>query len=315
MPHFQTIRFIREFFNQQSFLETPTPPLVESPGIEAHLNPFKVASINQTQVKFLHTSPEFYMKELLSQGFEKIYSLGYAFRDEPSSETHRQQFLMLEWYRANTHYQQIKQDTLELIEFVRAGLESEEIKVFDELKPVHRTVDELFKEVLNFSILDFLEPLEIRSLIATDYPELIGEDFLETLWPWEDYFFLLFLNKIEPSFIKYPLLIVDEFPAPLAALSTLKENDPRVCERFEIYLSGIELCNCFNELTDLSEQKRRYESERSKRLALYQEEMPVPEILFDALERGMPPSAGIALGVERLLMGLTPDQSINPFFD
>jgi lysyl-tRNA synthetase class 2 len=315
MAHFQTIRLIREFFSDRNFLETPTPPVVEAPGMEAHLSPYKVQGLNQGDKLYLHTSPEFMMKELLSEGYQDIYNIGYCFRDEPSSETHRFQFLMLEWYRSGSHYQIIKKDTLDLVEHVRSGLRKSNIEVKEKSDPIHKTVSQLFHEILDISILDFLETKKIKELISTQFSELTGDGFLESNWPWEDYFFLLFLNKIEPHFKKYDILVVDEFPAPLAALSTLKPTDPRVCERFEVYLNGVELCNCFNELTNLEEQKQRFEEEKLKRIELYNDEMPEPKILFNALEKGIPPSAGIALGVERLIMGLTNDKDVSPFFD
>jgi lysyl-tRNA synthetase class 2 len=315
IAHFQTIQLIRDFFRQEGFLETPTPPIVKAPGMEAHLEPFEIKHAGSSQPLFLHTSPEFYMKKLLSEGHKKIYSLSYCFRNEPSSETHRPQFLMLEWYRANCHYETIKKDAITLIESVREGLEALGHEVNSKSPVVIKTVDQLFKEELNFSILNYLEVEQIKDLIKSKFPELIGSKFEETLWPWEDYFFLLFLNKIEPTFKKYDVLLVDEFPAPLAALSTLKESDPRVCERFEVYLAGIELCNCFNELTDLEEQRKRYFEENQKRKLLYNKEIPEPRELFDALERGIPSSAGIALGVERLLLGLIKNKEINPFFN
>ena len=110
--------------------------------------------------------------------------------------------------------------------------------------------------------------------------------------------------------------MVDEFPAPLAALATLKPQDERVAQRFEIYMSGIELCNCFNELTDLTEQIRRMELESAKKKSLYSYELPKPEVLYSALEKGIPKSAGNALGVERLYLGLQADQERGtPFFN
>ena len=99
---FHTVAACRHFFQERDYIETPTPPIVENPGMEAHLHPFQVKSVHQNKELplYLHTSPEFQMKELLSEGMEKIYHLGYCFRDEPSSATHRHQFLMLEWYQA-----------------------------------------------------------------------------------------------------------------------------------------------------------------------------------------------------------------------
>lgn len=314
---FKTIGTCRQFFIEQGFTETPTPPAVPNPGMEAHLHPFQLLSVkdNKSLPLYLHTSPEFYMKELLSQGFEKIYNISWCFRDEPKSETHRSQFLMIEWYRANSHYQEILKDTLGLIQFTHQKLLEEGLDVIP-TPPIKKvTVDELFKTYLGFSILDYLEVESLETLILKSYPELLSEKPKDP-WPWEDYFFLLFLNKIETEFYQYPVLVVDEFPAPLAALSTLKKEDPRVCERFEIYLRGIELCNCFNELTNLDEQKERMNDEAKKKLDLYKYKLPAPDILYNALKKGLPPSAGIALGVERLYLGLMKEpQKVNPFFD
>lgn len=312
---FQTIAACRYFFQERGYLETPTPPLVKNPGMEAHLHPFQVKSLYQNKERelYLHTSPEFAMKELLSEGFEKIYHLGYCFRDEPDSSTHRNQFLMLEWYQANAFYDVIKNETLELINYVRNHLEEKSFEVKGPLSFEQVTVDELFQDILGWSILDFLEGDELKEKILKDYPPLLPD--IEASYPWEDYFFLLFLNKIEPCFKNYDAIVVDEFPAPLAALSTLKPQDKRVCQRFEIYLRGVELCNCFNELIDLKEQKERMKVEAKKKKELYGYELPEPQVLFNALHKGIPQSAGNALGVERLYLGLSKDQEAgSPFF-
>lgn len=311
---YETIAACRHFFASKGFLETPTPPIVENPGMEAHLHPFQVKSLHQNKDLnlYLHTSPEFFMKKLLSEGFEKIYHLGWCFRDEPKSHTHRPQFLMLEWYRAGVYYTDIQKDTLELINFVHEWLKDKKIITGPTPKKTYKTVDQLFQEILDFSILDFLSKENLRDKIINDMPELLPNKSIEM--PWEDYFYLIFLNKIEPEFEKYELLVVDKFPAPLAALSTISPDDPRVCERFEIYLKGIELCNCFNELTDLDEQKKRMREEKNKKKALYDYELNEPQVLYQALEKGLPPAAGNALGVERLFLGLCGNkEDFNPF--
>ena len=128
----------------------------------------------------------------------------------------------------------------------------------------------------------------------------------------KDYFFLLYLNKIEPVISKYPLLMITEFPAPLSALSTLKKDDPRVCERFEIYINGIELCNCFNELTDAKEQRKRFKLQNELKQKIYKYQLPTPSNFYFVMDKGLPPSAGIALGVERLLYSIF--KIDNPFF-
>ena len=311
IPLFRTVEAIRLFFAKQDFLETPTPPVVSNPGMEAHLHPFKVSSTYEgIDVKrsnlYLQTSPEFHMKKLLSEGLEKIYNLSYCFRDEPSSETHRFQFLMLEWYRANTYYTQILQDTLDLIEFVRTHLAKSGVSVREKLEVHHYKVADLFQEFVGIDILNLLDPKDLKNALNEKQPQLLPKH--DDLWPWEDYFHFAFLNLIEPSFTEKDLVVVDEFPAPLAALSTLKKDNPKVCERFEIYINGIELCNCFNELINLEEQRKRMDQEAQSKKELYGYELPTPDLLYRALEKGFPPSAGIALGVERLLMGLGLDK-------
>ncbi len=311
---YETIAACRHFFQQEGFLETPTPPLVENPGMEAHLHPFQVRSLYKKEdlPLYLHTSPEFFMKKLLSEGLEKIYNLGWCFRDEPKSHTHRPQFLMLEWYRAGAYYDEILKDSLNLIDHVYSHLLQKKITSISRPKVTQKSVDELFKEFVGFSILEFLDEESLKNKIIKDMPELLPEP--EAEMPWEDYFYLIFLNKIEIHFSQFDILVVDKFPAPLAALSTLSQEDPRVCERFEIYFKGVELCNCFNELTDLKEQKVRMKEEREKKEKLYGYTLPEPTTLYEALEKGLPPSAGIALGVERLFLGMMDaKEDLNPF--
>jgi lysyl-tRNA synthetase class 2 len=163
-----------------------------------------------------------------------------------------------------------------------------------------KTMQELFQEELGIDILNYLEVDQIKKLLTQfpDVPVPITE--LE----WDDYFFLLYLNRIEPQFKKYPLLLITEFPSPLSALATLKKSDPRVCERFEVYINGIELCNCFNELTDLVELKKRFSLQNELKQKLYHYKLPEPLYFYKTMEQGLPPSAGIALGVERLLYSL-----------
>lgn len=290
---FLGLKALREFFNKRDFMEVMTPPVVQNPGMEVHIHPFKVSSAykkNDSDL-YLQTSPEFAMKELLSEGFEKIFNISYCFRDEPKSSTHRSQFLMLEWYRANENYEVIKKDCQDLIKEMPSSS-------FENIEEV--TVAELFQEYCHMNILDFLNHNDLYEKIIKDFKDLSIDKSL----PWEDLFFMLFLNKIETHFKNHPALIVDEYPAPLSALSTLKPSDPRVCQRFELYLDGIEVANCFNELTDLDEQKKRFKFDAKKKQELYGYELPKPTTLYNSLEKGLPPSAGIALGVERLLMAI-----------
>ncbi len=313
---FELIQIIRNYFGEQGFIDVLTPPAVENPGMEVHIHPFQLQSVQKNFLEplYLHTSPEFYMKELLTneEGLDNIFTISYCFRDEPKSPIHRPQFVMLEWYRKNERYERIMQDTEELIQFALQHGEKKGLPPRSELigkKLVKKTMSELFREELNIEILNYLDVASIKILLK-NFPDVpVPEIELE----WDDYFFLLYLNKIEPHLIKYPLLMITEFPSPLSALSTLKKDDPRVCERFEVYINGIELCNCFNELTDASEQRNRFQLQNEFKEKIYKYRLPTPTRFFSVMDRGLPASAGIALGVERLLYSLFEIE--NPFFD
>ncbi|MFG1493334.1 EF-P lysine aminoacylase EpmA [Halobacteriovorax sp. ZH4_bin.1] len=298
---------IRNFFIKDGFMDVLTPPIVENPGMEVHIHPFAIHSVhqNKTHDLYLHTSPEFHMKELLQEGFEKIFTMSYCFRDEPNSSTHRKQFIMLEWYRAKENYRKIMDDTINLYQFCHAYLKSKGIRVRDlddKIKKV--TVQEVFLEILNIDILKLMDRDELYDLIDQKFLR-INLSGNKDDYAWDDLFFLLMYNYIEPEMENYPFLLLYEFPAPLRALSTIKKEDPRVCERFEVYCRGIEICNCFNELTDSSEQVLRFKKDAELKDELYGYSLPWPNRFLNQLEKGLPTSAGIALGVERLLMSLT----------
>jgi len=313
---FQLISLIRDFFKQENFLDVITPVAVENPGMEVHIHPYQLRSVikKQEEPRYLHTSPEFCMKELLSlkeENLDNIFTITYCFRDEPNSPIHRSQFLMLEWYRKHAHYEKIMEDTEKLIEFcITKGAELG-MPLRDEMKNQSMqkiTMQELFLKELGIDILNYLDVPSIKELLK-NYPDVpVPPSELE----WDDYFFLLYLNKIEPKIAEYPMLMIYEFPAPLKALSTLKPSDPRVCERFEVYINGVELCNAFNELTDVDEQIKRFNEQMSLKKKLYKYQLAEPREFYETLKRGLPPSAGIALGVERLLTSLFEVE--NPFY-
>lgn len=301
---------IRDFFLRLGFDDVITPPMVRCPGIETHLFPFKVqGSLENQNDWFLHTSPEFHMKELLSLGMEKIFTLTYAFRDEPTSTHHRLQFLMLEWYRAHERYEAIMQDVEQLLNYAQEALIRKSISTVksDSIKLTHKSVQEIFIEFTQIDPLEFEEnskDLFVKKIKEKNIDIPIPQDL--SVVSYDDIFHLVFLNIIEPHLAKYPYLLLYEYPASQAALSSLKVNNPKVCERFEVYLNGIELCNAFNELTDKNEQLARFIKAKKEREDIYGQSMPFPAVLMNSLERGLPdPCSGVALGVERLLMGLT----------
>lgn len=289
---FEFVTQMHRFFEAQGFLHTYTPPMVENPGMEVHIHPFGLhrAHGQKKTDLYLHTSPEFAMKGLLTSGLEKIYQINWCFRDEPESELHRPQFLMLEWYRKGARYEDIMNDTCALIKHL--GFKSEVVK---------KSVSEIFIEFVGFDILDYLEKDKLHKYIKENLSHLpLHEEMPE----WDDYFFLIFLNDIEPKLKKYPALILYEYPYHQAALSTIKESDPRVCERFELYLNGVEIANCFNESTDLNELENRFKQQAKTKKELYNYELPAPVKFYETM-KSYPKSSGIALGVERLFGAIT----------
>jgi len=213
---------------------------------------------------FLRASPELQMKKLLAAGMERIYQIGPCFRAGEKGRRHSPEFTMLEWYRANADYSQIAVDA-----------------------------EELLVEVLTRDHADVQ-----RITVREAYLRWAGWDPVET-WD-QDRFDFDMATKIEPNLPKEPLFLTD-YPAPAASLARLKSDDPRVAERWELYVDGIELANAFTELIDPVEQRRRFEFAREERRALGEADYPLDEEFLDALAR-MPPSGGVALGVDRLVM-------------
>ena len=214
---------------------------------------------------FLRASPELQMKKLLAAGMERIYQIGPCFRAGEKGRRHSPEFTMLEWYRANADYSDIARDA-----------------------------EELVAEVLRPRGSAALPRMTVREA----YLRWAGWDPVEA-WD-QDRFDFDMATKIEPNLPKGPLFLMD-YPAPAASLARLKADDPRVAERWELYVDGLELANAFTELTDPVEQRRRFESARAERRALGEADYPLDEEFLDALAR-MPPSGGVALGVDRLVM-------------
>ena len=213
---------------------------------------------------FLRASPELQMKKLLAAGMERIYQIGPCFRAGEKGRRHSPEFTMLEWYRANADYLDIARDA-----------------------------EELLAEVLKRDRVNVQ-----RITVREAYRRWAGWDPVEA-WD-QDCFDFDMATKIEPNLPKEPLFLID-YPAPAASLARLKADDPRVAERWELYVDGIELANAFTELTDPVEQRRRFELAREERRAVGEADYPLDEKFLDALAR-MPPSGGVALGVDRLVM-------------
>ena len=278
---------VRAFFTARGYMEAETPYAVRAPGEEVHLRARRAGDL------WLNTSPEFAMKKLLAGGSGPIFQLARVWRDEPWSDTHAPEFTMLEWYAPGADMAALMDETFALL---RATLPPEVTcrgitTRLDE--PEFLTVAEAFRRHAEADVLG----------TAGDAPALAaqagarlreGED-------WEDLFFRLMLERVEPHLGQERATFLTHWPAAQAALARKCPNDPRVAERFELYVCGMELANAFVELTDAAEQRARFMADRARRHALYGPDWEMDEEFLAAVA-ALPACSGIALGFDRLAM-------------
>jgi len=276
-------RSLREFFWNAGFLEVETPIACASPGGEVHLSPFRLEGAGlRHESRWLTTSPEFHMKRLVGMGFDRIFQVTRAFRAGERGERHNPEFTIVEWYRVGVDYRAIQEDCEGLLQHrgrsigivvtpsVPSGRES-----LDLCSPWPRTsFEEAFRRAAAVDPFS-LEP-EARDLLLVDAVEPT-------------------LGRGRPEFLV-------EYPADQASLARLSDRDPRVAERFELYAAGLELANGFTEVSDADEYLRRCRADLQARRALGLVEPPVDSRYVEALRRGLPPCAGVALGFDRVAM-------------
>ncbi|MEM7443879.1 MAG: EF-P lysine aminoacylase EpmA [Pseudomonadota bacterium] len=302
------------YFDGRDFLAVETPAVQWSPGMEPHLKAFatELERPGETSASmYLHTSPEFAMKKLLAGGLPRIYQLARVFRNGEGSATHHPEFTMLEWYRAGQGYHDLIEDCVGLLRSAAkaAGTDrlfwsGRESDPFGDWKVI--TVAEAFQRYADIDLIatapdPCLPDIDLLSRQA----RRIGIDPHEGD-QWDDVFFRIFLDRIEPN-LGHPVpTVLTDYPISMAALSRPKPAAPHLCERFEIYVSGLELANAFGELTDAAEQRKRFEADQSLKHELYGHSYPIDRDFLAALEPdlggGLPDCAGIALGFDRLVM-------------
>jgi lysyl-tRNA synthetase class 2 len=292
---------VRAVFGARGFVEVDTPALQRSPGLEPHLQAFATTLDRPGEGKaamFLHTSPEYAMKKLLVGGLPKIFQLAHCFRNAERGATHHPEFTMLEWYRAGASCLDLVADCEALLRASGVRLFTWQGRICDPHAAWERlTVAEAFSRFCGIDVLASAE--DIDGLARAAAPVGIAPHAGDT---WDDLFFRIFLAEIEPKLgIGVPTVLYD-YPIAMAALARAKPGDPRVAERFELYCCGLELANAFGELTDAAEQRRRFVADQDKKRALYGETYPIDEDFLAALAVGLPESAGIALGFDRLVM-------------
>jgi lysyl-tRNA synthetase class 2 len=288
---------VRSFFSARGYTEVETAYAVPTPGEEVHLSAFRTERAHpdgRREPLWLHTSPEFAMKKLLVAGAGPIFQFARVWRNGEGSDLHAAEFTMLEWYRPGADMNSLIEETAAFLRAVLppvVGCRG----VSTDLTAIERlTVANAFARHAGADVL----------ATAGDAPALAGAAgaHLRDGENWEDLFFRLLLERIEPQLGRAHPTFLTHWPAAQAALARRDPADPRVAERFELFVCGIELANAFVELTDAAEQRARFEADRARRHALSGPDWPLDEEFLAALAFGMPPSAGIALGFDRLAM-------------
>ncbi len=280
---------VKAYFTQNSFVEIQTPSLVDCPGTEPTLSVFEThIKVGSTQrKKFLPTSPELHLKKALTMGFERIFEITRCYRNDEFTDLHQPEFWMLEWYRSFANLLDIQVDCVRLIRFI-----SERMHWQGPLDIECVSIRSLFKKYLNYDLTPTTSRDEYLALARSAGIEVRDHHSID------DLFFLLMLEKIEPNFSPEKLVFVEKYPPFQAALA--RRNHEGWAERFEIYWKSMELANAFDELNDPDEQRKRSQEDLLKRT--HGDPIELDEEFFQALESGMPPSAGIALGLDRLFM-------------
>lgn len=291
---------IRAFFSRRGVLEVETPLLAAATVADLHLasletrcsypGPSGSPGPFEPMTLYLQTSPEFAMKRLLAAGSGPIYQIGKAFRDGEAGRRHNPEFTLLEWYRPGFDHHALMDEVEALLAEVLGSSPAE-----------RRTYGELFQERLGVD--PHAAPAAALAAAARAAGLAVeggtpGAPALDR----EDLLHLLMGLALEPTLGRGRPTFVHDFPASQAALARIRPGPPPVAERFEVFVEGVELANGFHELADAAEQRRRFEADLARRRERGLPEPPIDERLLAALAAGLPPCAGVALGVDRLVM-------------
>jgi lysyl-tRNA synthetase class 2 len=294
----QLYALIRQFFAERHVLEVETPILSAAGNTDPNIDSFTTSFSGHVDAgarqRWLRTSPEFPLKRLLAEGVGDCYELGRVFRNGEAGGRHNPEFSMLEWYRVGWDHRQLMHEVVDLVEAALAMLQRRaEIHVssyrqlfLDELgiDPLHADVDALRAPLAQYGIR----------------PDGLGRD---------DWLDLLITHRLQPSFPRNRITLIHDYPASQCALAKIRHGEPPVAERFELYLGPFEVANGYHELNDAAEQRARFQRDNRVRCDRQSPQVPLDEALLEVLD-AMPDCAGVALGVERLLMCLADTDAI-----
>lgn len=302
----QVIRTIRAFFDNQDFHEVETPILIGNPPAESYLDVFETTLLDRNRKPtkaYLSTSPEVPLKKLMVAGIGDCYALTKSFRNtEMNSDRHNPEFTILEWYRVGAAYESIMEDCEKLLLSILQVMGGNGHLVYQgqqiDLSPgwERLTVAEAFARYAKVNMEDFFQIDKARHTAQEKGYKVEQNN------TWEELYNQIFLNEIEPKLGFGRPTILYEFPAAMAALAKVKKADPRWAERFEFYIAGLELGDAYGELTDPTEQEKRFQAELSEIKRLGKTAYEYDHDFITALKSGLPECSGIAVGVDRLVM-------------
>lgn len=300
---------VRDWFARRDFIEVETAALQVSPGNEAHLHAFATEAIGPDGPRsplYLRTSPEFACKKLLAAGEARIFDFARVWRNRERGALHSPEFTLLEWYQAGEPYETLMKDCAALLALAAETAGADALAFRGRFAdpfaaPERLTVAEAFHRFAGIDLLATVQPdgetdRGALAAAARDRGLRVAAD--DT---WADVFSRVLVARIEPNLGMGRATLLYEYPIGEAALARPSAADPRVAERFELYACGVELANCFGELTDPAEQRRRFGLEMDEKARVYGERYPLDEDFLDALAL-MPPASGAALGFDRLVM-------------
>jgi lysyl-tRNA synthetase class 2 len=297
---------VRRFFDQRGYFEVDVPVLSHDRVVDPHLEPFALGGL--ATGLFLQTSPEFGMKRLLATGAQAIYQVGHVFRAHELGRLHNPEFTMVEWYRTgDTHVEQMQVVEDLVVEFVRAAGRARSNTAVVPKTPFLRTTYRQAFERHTGNDVFMMTPLQLIELARTrniSIPESFNPSDRDGCLN------LLLAELVEPGLGGERPEFLCDYPASQAAIARIRPGSPPVAERFELYWAGIELCNGYHELTDSAELRQRMELESRRRVSEGRSPLPVSNRLLAAMEAGLPPCAGVALGFDRLMMLATGANSI-----
>lgn len=314
---------VRRWFSAQGFVEVETPALQVSPGMEVHLKAFATELEEpfgeRRRRLYLHTSPEFAMKKLLAAGEPRLFQFARVYRNAERAPTHHPEFTMLEWYRAGADWTALVADCEGILRAALAAVPPALSRgalrwrggAADPAAPFERvSVAEAFVRHAGIDLFATApDPARPDAAVLAAAARRIGVA-TQPHDTWEDVFFKVFLERIEPNLGLGRPTILHSYPASMAALARIDRADPRVAERCELFVAGLELANGFGELTDPAEQRRRFAADMARKQELYGERYPIDEDFLAAVG-AMPEAAGMALGFDRLVMCATGAERID----